>query len=717
MDTALSPHWHRVAALRPRLVPQLRLRRQQVRGQRWLLLCHPGHGRSVRMTPGAWQLVARLDGERNVQQLWERHGEDADDAEPPTQDEVIALLVELRQAGLLQADAGADFEAVAAAPAAPRTRSTLLAWRVPLGDPSVWLESLRPLARPLFSRPALLVWCLAVLTLVLTVVQQGPALWAHGQQWLATPRYLLLSALMYLPLKLVHEGAHALAVMRWGGAVRQAGVTLMLGLPVPYVDASAATAFVQRRRRVLVGAAGMMAELSLAALALPLWLLLEDGLARDLAFVTLFITGVSTLLFNANPLQRLDGYFILCDALDLPNLATRSRRWWLQALQRVVLQLPPNSPMAVAPGETPWLAAYAPLSWLVMLTIAALGVAWLGSVSMPLGLAAGALLAWQVGLRPVWQRLAGLRRSALAAASSTRRWRRLGFGAALALAVLLLAPLPQRSVLQGVTWPPDAAQLRSDEDGFVQAVLARDGDPVAAGAPVLALSNPRLQAELERQQARVAALEAEHVGALRGSAEADGRGRAADAQGELAVAQARLAHLEQRSHALQLVAGVAGRLSLPAAADLVGSYVERGRLLGQVLTDAAPTVRLAVPESDAEQLGALSPRVSVRFVSEPAAAHQATLRRDSVGATRRLPSAALSERHGGPIVTEPGDADALQARQPVVLLDVQLDDAGSAPRRLGERAWVRIDAGHVPLALRALRALRREVVRGFHPSQ
>ncbi len=174
-------------------------------------------------------------------------------------------------------------------------------------------------------------------TLLVLAVQNGPGLWAHGQRWMATPRFALLAAVLYLPIKLVHELAHGLAVRRWGGQVREAGVTLMLLMPVPYVDASAATGFAQRRARIAVSAAGIMTELALAAVALPLWLWLDDGLARDCAFVTLVVAGVSTLLFNGNPLQRLDGYYILCDALDLPNLGPRSRAWWLDLLRRHLL--------------------------------------------------------------------------------------------------------------------------------------------------------------------------------------------------------------------------------------------------------------------------------------------------------------------------------------------------------------------------------------------
>jgi len=719
MSSLHSPRWHRVAALRPQLADGICVRRQQVRGQPWIVLHQPARGRSLRLNAPGWQLAARLDGQNTVQALWDAAL--ARDDEPPTQDELIELLAQLRDAGLLRTGQGADVERLLQHQETidrPAGRRTLLAWRIPLGDPLRLLARLAGLGRLLFSPWGAAGWVLALLCLLVLAAQHGPTLWAHGHAWLATPRYVLLATLVYLPVKALHELAHGLAVQRWGGSVREAGITLMLGLPVPYVNASAAAAFVQRRQRVLVGAAGMLAELALATLALPLWLWLDDGLARDTAFVVLFVTGVSTLLFNANPLQRLDGYYILSDALDLPNLAPRSRRWWQQFLSRRVLQLPGSEAMPLARGEAPWLVAYAPLSWAMLVLVAGFAVAWLGSVSSVLGWVAALLLGWQVGLMPAWRLAQPLRRAALAQAGSARRWRRLGMGAVVLAATVLLLPLPQRTVLLGVVWPPDLAQLRADEDGFVIAVLQRDGAQVEAGATVLQLGNPRLRAELESQTARVTALEAALFGVLPpGSAVAGGgraaaSGRAGDAQAELAAAQSALQRLQQRVDALALRAGVAGRLALPAADDLQGAWLARGRLVGQVQTGAPATVRVAVPEADGPQQP--PQQVSVRLRSDPGTLHAAQLLRDSVGAVGRLPSAALGERHGGAIATDPRDNDGLQTLQPVLLLDVILAPGSAAEAaRLGERAWVGLDRGWAPLAAQALQALRRRVVQGL----
>lgn len=717
MVSVHSNLWHRVAGLRPRLAPQLRVRRQQLRGETWYLFANPANGRSVRLNAPAYSLAARLDGRHTVQHLWEQNLQHASEA--ATQDETIDLLAQLREAALVQFDRAADFDTLLPhleKVARPRRRGSLLAWRIPLANPARVLERLAPLQRVLFTRTGLLLWASAVAVLLVLALQYAPALWAHAQRWMATPRFALLATVLYLPIKLVHELAHGLAVRRWGGQVREAGVTLMLLLPVPYVDASAATSFAQRRQRIAVSAAGIMAELGLAALALPLWLWLDDGIARDAAFVTLVVCSVSTLLFNANPLQRLDGYYILCDALSLPNLAPRSRQWWLTVLRRRLLRVPGAESMPAAAGETPWLLAYAPLAWLTALGITTLAVVWLGQWSLALGLVSGLLLGWQVLLQPVIRLARQLRQAAMAQESATRRWRHVSLGATMLLLLVLLVPWPHHTLVQGVVWPQDEAQLRIEEGGFVDTVVARPGAPLQSGDVVLELSSPKLQSEQARQLARVVALEAELAASDGADATARADARSGDTRAELAAAQAELARLGDRVAALSVRARTSGRLALPQADELPGQFLRRGRLLGQVLTDAPPTVRVALTDSEAGPLRDAHASVSVRMSGSPQSAHPARLLRDSVGAVLQLPSAALSTRHGGHILTDPADAQALKPLEPVVLMDVQLaSTAGVEAERIGERAWVRFDMGWSPLALQLAQALRQRVLRQFNP--
>lgn len=718
-----SPDWHRVAALRPRLRPRVSVEGQWVRGQRWQVLRDDDTGQACRLNASAYRIAARFDGQHALQDLWpllDSH------AEAPTQDDIAAVLRQLQKQHLVEFDGTPDFGAVSSpAPPlaqAPNTdepvshrQSTLMAWRIPLGNPSRWLDRAEPVARAVFSVPGLVVWCLLMLGLLTGLLMQGSALQAHATTWMHTPRHLALSLVLYPVIKAIHEAAHALAVRRWGGQVREAGITLLMLMPVPYVDASAANAFRHAWQRMLVSAAGIMAELAMAALGLWLWLSTSDGLLHDAGFVVWFIACVSTLLFNANPLQRLDGYHVMTDALHLPNLGTRSKQWWQAQGQRWLTQQDDAAQQdrrpQPAPGERPWLVAYAPLAWIYQMLLWGALVVWVGSVSSVLGWLGGALAlllgvikpAWSWG-RIAWQ--AVLWRPRQERASALRRVSLL-----LVPLLALLLPWPDRLVVRGVVWAPDQALVRTEVDGLIQTVHQADGDTVKPGDLLVTLDNAKLLAQRERLAAQITQAEQDQFNGMGIGQDAAQSGKAQD---ELQRLQAEVARLDDQIAHLQVRALSAGRLVLPNAHDLPGRYLHRGDLLGHVLTQHPPTVRVAVREADAVPLRQHLGEVSVRLSSQGQHAKPGTLVRDAVGATRQLPSAALSEQQGGDIQTDPQDEHHMNTTRPIVLMDVRMDHAAPA-ERLGERAWVRFDQGWSPPVAQAWRWARQRVDATFHP--
>ena len=181
-------------------------------------------------------------------------------------------------------------------------------------------------------------------------------------------------ALAFLALKALHEFGHGFAVKAFGGAVHEFGVMILVFAPLPYVDASAASAFRSKWRRALVGAAGMIVEVFFAALALYVWLAVEPGLVRALAFDAMLVAGVSTVMFNGNPLLRYDGYYILADLLEIPNLAQRANRYCGYLIDRYVFRTDGLKDFVATDGERIWFLLYAPTAFVyrqvVMLTIA-----------------------------------------------------------------------------------------------------------------------------------------------------------------------------------------------------------------------------------------------------------------------------------------------------------------------------------------------------------
>src|SRR5262249_14220794 len=137
----------------------------------------------------------------------------------------------------------------------------------------------------------------------------------------------------------------------------------------PYVDASASAAFRSKWRRAVVGSAGIVVEAGLASIAVLIWVAAEPGMVRALAFNVILIGGVSTLLFNGNPLLRFDGYYVLSDLIEIPNLGARANKYVLYLIQRYALGAEGLSSPVTARGEPAWFVFYALASTAYRLSI------------------------------------------------------------------------------------------------------------------------------------------------------------------------------------------------------------------------------------------------------------------------------------------------------------------------------------------------------------
>lgn len=707
-----SEHWFRVAGLKPRLDPRARVQRVQYRRQPWHVVTRADGTRSFRLNATAYGFVARCNGALTMQRLWDILLQEwADDA--PSQDELLRLLARLHAAALVSFDRRPDFGPQGVLPALEGTshlpRSSLLSMRVPLGQPQPLLNALYPRLRWLFQPAVLGLWFAVVVAAALAAVLHLGMLAHLAGEAMASPRMLLLTWACYPTVKVLHELGHGLAARHLGARVPEWGVTVMMFVPVPYVDASATSAYAARRQRLLVSGAGIVVELFLASIGLAVVLNAQPGWVHDIGLSLFLIGAVSTVLVNGNPLMRFDGYHMLCDALGLPNLAPRSSRWWMETLRQRVLGEQVPEPLVPAPGEGPWLRAFAPASLLWRWAVVAGLVLWLGSISFLLGLCVGALMAYTLLARPLWAFITHLRTLGAgpqgAATAARRRGLALLAGGVLAVCAL---PLPFASVVQGVVWPAEEALLRVHSDGFVARLLVPEGAIVQPGQALLQLESPTLQAEQLALQARGEALQAERFELLRGDPE-----RAASLERDLQALQVEVERNLERLEGLTLRAQVAGRVAFSHARDLPGRYLKQGSLVGHVVRDEPSRVRVAMGQEQAALWRDDAP-VQVRLAEHGRGAWAAVLERDTRAAVHRLPSAALGALAGGPIATDPADPQGLAVPRAVVLADVRLPV--NLGERIGARAWVRVDHGHAPLAWQAARSLQQVFLRHFNPS-
>ncbi len=697
MSTAASlysPHWYRIGPLRPRLAAGTRVRRQNVRGDDWFVLTHPVNHRHHRINRKAYELIGRLDGKQSVDALWSGLqnllGDDL-----PTQDEVIDLLSQLADAGLVLFDAEPDWSFVrqhrSAQERAHSADRSPFSFRLRLLNPGPLLDRLAPLQRLVFHPLALLSYASLLFAGVAQAVAEWPAIRSYAAINLLTPRYLFLTWLAYPFVKALHELGHALAVRRGGGDVREAGVAFMLLMPMPYVDASAATAFAGKWRRAAVSSAGILVELLLAAVALLVWMVVEDGVVRDLAFVVMVIGGVSTMVFNANPLLRFDGYYILIDLLELPNLATRSQRWWNRRLSAFFLGGGSAAQDELHGDEKIFIPVYAPASWLYRVGVSLLIVQWLMEVSPPVGMAALAWLAYSLFVKPLWSATRAVLAPSHPDAQAWRPLLRAG-GVALALAaVVLWVPVPASTLAPGLVWLPEHAQVRTDSDGRVVSVLARDGQHVVTGQPLIEMEEPALHARQAQLQAMIAAAEADQAA---GWQKAGLQGR--NAGEELIRLHKEMAQVLRQLDHLTLRAEVDGVFVVPQAGELLQRDVSKGALVAYVLPSDPVAVRAAVAQDDIGRIRAGVRHVSVWLAEADGSRFEARVSRIEPAASRRLPGMALGDKGGGNLVTDPADQEKLTLLDPVFLVDVSLPER--AIRRAGGRAWVRFDHAPQPLA-------------------
>lgn len=362
-DSLFSSSWYRVANVRPRLRNHAQIHRHVYRGEVWYVLQNHSTGKFHRFSAVANAVIGLMDGRRTIQEIWDiacaRLGD-----EVPTQDEMIKLLSDLHRADILQTDTPPDLLELNRR----RKMHGRMRWKQYLGnplslrfrlfDPDSLLGRLAPYCLPFFGRfGAMLYVGLIVWALVLAAMHWNELSSDVIDRVFAVDNLLLLW-LVFPVIKLLHELGHGIATKVGGGEVHEMGVMLLVLMPIPYVDASAATGFRDKRSRALVGAAGMLVELLVAALAMIAWVNLSPGVERAMAYNVMLVAGVSTLLFNGNPLLRYDGYYILADYLEIPNLGQRANEYLGYLVNHYLFAVDGLQTPTTAPGEQRWFVFY-----------------------------------------------------------------------------------------------------------------------------------------------------------------------------------------------------------------------------------------------------------------------------------------------------------------------------------------------------------------------
>ena len=708
----LSNNWYRLRLLKPRLRGHVRIHRHEYRGEAWYVIEDRIGGKHQRFNLASYRVLNLLDGRCTMAEVWQRLSAELDD-DTPTQDDIIRLLGQLHAADLVLMDVTPDVAELFERRGKQVRRKWMsrlanpVALRFPLFDPDPALRWLLRAFRPLFGWPGALLWLLLVVPALILVPSHWSELTGNLDERVLAGNNLLMLALLFPLVKVVHEFAHGLACRMRGGEVHEMGVMLLALYPIPYVDVSNASAFAGKWQRALVGAAGMLAELALAGIAFYFWLLLEPGVARSIAYNVAVLASVTTLFFNANPLLRYDGYYILADLVEIPNLGTRANRHWQYLAERWLFGVRGAEQAPASPGERRWFVGYAPLAYAYRLFVS-MSIAWVVAQRF---FVVGVLIAvWALGMGVLWP----LAKGGWALATAPRfagRGRRIGGvlgGASLALALLLfVVPVPYYTVGEGVLWLPERAILRAESAGFVREVLQRPGTPLEAGTAVLQAVEPGLAARIGSQAAKVEEGQARFDAAWGVS-----QARAQQLEQDLARETAALARLRDEADRLTLRTAAAGTLLLDRPDDLPGRWLRKGEVVGYLRTDEPPLVRVVLPQGDFDLVRLHTRAVEVRLPQDMGVRWPAQLSRSTPSAAKALPSAVPGQHGGGEFAVDPRDQQGLTTIESVFEFELQLPT--NLPfRYLGSRVHVRFEHPAEPVGGRVWRALRRGFLSTF----
>jgi len=213
----------------------------------------------------------------------------------------------------------------------------------------------------LFSYGGFAVWITLILLASKVAIENVDKLFDQTNAILAPSNLILLYIGMVI-IKTLHELGHSFVCRYYGGEVHTLGVMLIIFVPLPYMDATSSWSFRSRRQRIFVAAAGMVVELFIAAIAVIVWANTAPGTINSLAYNMIFVASVSTVLFNANPLLRFDGYFMLSHLLDIPNLYTKAQQEIFHVGKKYLLKIKNITAPSVNTTESFWLIFYAIVS-------------------------------------------------------------------------------------------------------------------------------------------------------------------------------------------------------------------------------------------------------------------------------------------------------------------------------------------------------------------
>ncbi len=656
-NSTMHEYWYRIRDLRLYLSSSATVSRQRYHGQVWHVISSPTQNRYFRLNTSAFKVLSLLNGRRTLNEAWELVLE-SDSQNAPSQGEVIQILNQLFASGLLNGeippDTAVHLRMLEREEWQKRKAflSSIFFPKIPLFDPDKILNLLRPAAALFISWFGALLW----LTLLMTAASM---LAGHTQDLrldsssILTPANLPWLYLCIAFTKLLHECGHGFMCKVLGQAsgeslgVHTFGIMLLVFSPLPYIDVSSAWIMKKKWYRVLVGLGGIIVELAIAALAIIVWVQVDPGSPlHSLAYNIMFVCGVSTLLFNGNPLLRYDGYYALCDILEMPNLANRANATLKGYLKRIFYGVMGEKQQYYNDSEKVLFPVYSTLAFCYRLVVFAGISMFVADQLFIVGVIVLVMGLFGLVVRPLYQ-LAGY----LLHSAELRGKRRRAFAVTgsllLSVAVAVgLIPFNDYDRIDGIVESVESRVIRTATSGFVISHTA--SQRVEAGTSLVSMENHELRAQLLRSMAEYDAGAYQVNQALANNPTAL---QVARKQQEALKAGIRLSQEELQE--LTVFTDIAGYWVADPEITSTGCYLQKGQEIGRVLATGEFRIRcVATQNAAAAIVNEGCKQVEIRLPAGAGAVLSGSIVSIAAVGSKELPSIALSDIAGGNVHTQ-----------------------------------------------------------------
>lgn len=702
-----SESWYRIAEQRLALRPSINVRRQNFRGERWIVVENPFSNQFFRLRPAAYEFIARLRADRTVEQVWKECLELFPD-EAPGQEQVIQLLSQLYHANLLQYGNASDSAQLFGRFERVKQREIRSRWlnimfmRFPLLDPDEFLNKTIGFVGKLISPFGALVWLAFVGWGFKLAFENWTQLKEHSEGVLS-PANIPLLYLGLVFVKTLHEFGHAYFCKKYGGEVHVMGVLMMIFTPTPYVDATSAWGFRSRQQRVLVGAAGMIVEVFVASIAMMIWAHTPRGVLHNLCYNIVFVASVSTVLFNLIPLLRFDGYYILSDLLDIPNLAQRSTAHLRHLVERYAFGLRRSESPGTTSKEKAWLTLFGISSGIYRIFVFGRILLFVADRLLLIGIIMAAFCAVSWILVPTFRLLRYLSSDP---ALERRRVRAVSLTAAAAAIVILfleVIPFPRHFRASGIVEARQWLQVVNEAPGFLAEIKVKPGSRVSKGETLVVFRNDDLEHQLAAAEAMRSETEARLLQAMRMEA-----ANLKPLRSKLESVEKRITRIRLDISLLTVRARQDGLWVAPSVEEGVGRWLARGTSLGLLVNPASYDFVATVLQEDVDPLfGEKIRGAQIRLIGQADETLAAGNLRRIPAEKRTLPSPALGWVGGGDIPVSKQDPQGQKAAEPFFEVRADIQPAGDVTLAHGRAGKIRFDLESEPLLPRALRRLRQ----------